>query len=313
MVSRSSYYAAARNGMANTATSPLRCIFAKKEHFPSHGVGEFRNSCGCYDVINRIKGGDAYLDLLDAWHDVISPRDGVVAASNRDRHQQSSDPNRRLYNRRSRLSSVDLDSSDSLPPPTNSPPGRTVSSSWVEAPEFVPSSPPASYDVMMPPHPLSPPPHHGLNGFQSFDQFLASGYIRMQRQQQQSGNHNYRHNNPQHRLVGGWRDLPPATHVPRGNGRNHYTRKSAHAAAAAFASGDELSLNGKVNPNNLHRKACSFCIRNGGDKSMYDSHCLRNPITNAIMCPELKKLKLCHKCGDTGDDFVHTSSEHDRF
>ena len=34
------------------------------------------------------------------------------------------------------------------------------------------------------------------------------------------------------------------------------------------------------------------CFRIGRDKAMYDSHCLRNPITGAIMCPELKRHKM---------------------
>lgn len=290
-------------GKPNETKSSFRCIFTKKEESSSHGRADFRNSCGCHEIIFRIKGGDAYLDLLDAWHDVISPMDGGVATSNRHRPLQSSDPNRRLFNRRSRLSSVDLDSSDSPSPPTNSPPGSK--SSWVEAPEFFPSSPPiaSTFDVMMPSYPVTPP---GLNGFQNFDQFLASGFTRMQRQHQ-SGNQSCRQHTPQHRF-GGWRDLPPA---PRGSGRNYNSKKTHHTAALASAA--EVSPTGGNLNNHLHRKSCSYCIRNGGDKSMYDSHCLRNPITNAIMCPELKKLQLCHKCGDTGDDYVHASHEHDRF
>jgi len=57
-----------------------------------------------------------------------------------------------------------------------------------------------------------------------------------------------------------------------------------------------------------HRKSCAYCLRNGKNESMYDSHCLRNPLTKNLMCPELKE-KLCTLCKDTGDDQVHASHE----
>jgi len=56
------------------------------------------------------------------------------------------------------------------------------------------------------------------------------------------------------------------------------------------------------------RRSCVYCLRNGKNVSMYNSHCLRNPLTKNIMCPELKE-KLCALCKDTGDDQVHASDE----
>ena len=53
---------------------------------------------------------------------------------------------------------------------------------------------------------------------------------------------------------------------------------------------------------------CDYCFRSGMDESMYDSHCLRNPITGYVMCPILMG-NVCRKCGDTGDEKVHSTVE----
>jgi len=62
-----------------------------------------------------------------------------------------------------------------------------------------------------------------------------------------------------------------------------------------------------------NRQPCAFCVRQGADKSMCESHCLRNPVTNAIMCPELKRHQVCDQCGDTGADYVHAGFEHQAY
>jgi len=56
------------------------------------------------------------------------------------------------------------------------------------------------------------------------------------------------------------------------------------------------------------KRACVYCKRIGKNESMFDSHCLRNPITGKLMCPLLVD-NTCDFCGDTKDDQVHTTND----
>jgi len=60
--------------------------------------------------------------------------------------------------------------------------------------------------------------------------------------------------------------------------------------------------------NGQTKRACVYCKRMGKNESMFDSHCLRNPITGKLMCPLLVD-NACDLCGDTKDDLVHTTSD----
>lgn len=57
------------------------------------------------------------------------------------------------------------------------------------------------------------------------------------------------------------------------------------------------------------RRSCGYCKRSGYDSSMFDSHLLRNPVTEEIMCPILSE-QMCEICGDTGDNSsVHATDK----
>merc|ERR1719495_1547178 len=105
-----------------------RCIFTKSEVSSSALNDSLNLNCACYQIILKVEGGDTYLDILDSWQsrlEVISPREGdglIDSNCNRALASSGSDPNRRLYNRRSRLSSLDLDSASSDSQATSSPP-----------------------------------------------------------------------------------------------------------------------------------------------------------------------------------------------
>jgi len=60
--------------------------------------------------------------------------------------------------------------------------------------------------------------------------------------------------------------------------------------------------------NDQTKRACVYCKRIGKNESMFDSHCLRNPITGKLMCPLLVE-NTCDFCGDTKDDQVHTTND----
>lgn len=51
---------------------------------------------------------------------------------------------------------------------------------------------------------------------------------------------------------------------------------------------------------------CNFCRRLGEKRSFFRSHNLRDPVTNAVTCPILRKHQ-CEICGATGDN-SHTRS-----
>lgn len=77
----------------------------------------------------------------------------------------------------------------------------------------------------------------------------------------------------------------------------------------------ETTVNHRINEkycglrrNDPTKRACTYCKRIGKDESMFDSHCLRNPITKKLMCPTLVD-SICAICGDTNDDKVHTTNE----
>ncbi|TRY76283.1 hypothetical protein TCAL_10211 [Tigriopus californicus] len=57
----------------------------------------------------------------------------------------------------------------------------------------------------------------------------------------------------------------------------------------------------------LPDEGCVYCSRRGYDLDMISSHCLRHPITQAIICPNLKG-RLCPRCGDQGRH-SHTETE----
>lgn len=57
----------------------------------------------------------------------------------------------------------------------------------------------------------------------------------------------------------------------------------------------------------MQDEGCLYCSRRGYDVDMVSSHCLRHPITQAIICPNLKG-RLCPRCGDQGRH-SHTERE----
>jgi len=254
-----------------------RCIFKKNM---SNGFGE-SVSCSCYRLIMRYADGEAMLDVMDAWQEALSPPTQNQNSNQSGRSAFRSNPNRRLYNRRCRLSSSSGGSSNDTP--VSSPVElRQFGTSWVEAPEFFPSSSTQpSCDKINSSTPdmtsevskewsstvaqLGPAWSH----LHSYEEVKSYGHI--------YNAHPHRHNNPDGRFSS------------FGKPRHHNMQMESSSSS--------------------YRESCSFCIRIGRDKAMYDSHCLRNPITGAIMCPELKRHKICHHCGDTGDDFVHSEFE----
>ena len=79
-----------------------------------------------------------------------------------------------------------------------------------------------------------------------------------------------------------------------GNAALHYNRSNGGSSGDRNFKKGYISSGRSSSASSLphHRKPCAFCVRTGRDKSMYDSHMLRNPITNHVMCPELKKYPL---------------------
>lgn len=103
--------------------------------------------------------------------------------------------------------------------------------------------------------------------------------------------------------------------------RNFETNKSTYATTPTSkqehkpTARHEKSANNRTNGSYLVQKrsdqakrACVYCKRMGRDESMFDSHCLRNPISQKLMCPLLVD-NICEICGDTKDDNVHTTNE----
>lgn len=94
--------------------------------------------------------------------------------------------------------------------------------------------------------------------------------------------------------------------------KNLYQEVNLHSTLTSFTNPNEKlkarTRSLPVKKNDQTKRACVYCKRMGKNESMYDSHCLRNPITEKLMCPLLVD-NTCDFCGDTKDDTVHTTQD----
>jgi len=259
------------------------------------------SECGlCAQVLRSLKDRPVSLSRrsFQFWYKTltkIDDDDDVIAASRCDW--------RRLYNRRSSLSesrgstSSSCESSPTSSSWSSSAPASPTKHSWVEAPEFVPAAfhcaSPSSHDQLFPDtlQQRNEEERGFLEPYQGVAKFMMD-YIKRR--------HEAAAQNSLGMTTASTSQEVGRTFAAETVGPRFYRRSAALAHPGAGPPAAEQR--------NKVRRSCIYCIRKGMNESMYDSHCLRNPLTKILMCPELK-ARLCRVCKDTGDDRVHASDE----